>query len=194
MNFKSRQAYLPFFTAFLVVFASFANAAVETYKADPAHSSVDFSIRHFFSKVTGRFQKFNATLTVDREAMEKSEVKATIDVSSIDTNQEKRDTHLRSADFFDATKYPTMTFHSKSWKKVNENEFDVLGDLTLHGATKPVTLRVKSLGFGPGMKDTQISGWEAKTTIKRSDFGITTGAPAVGEEVEIQINVEATKQ
>jgi polyisoprenoid-binding protein YceI len=171
-----------------------AAAATETYVADPAHSSVQFGVRHFFSKVTGSFGKFEATIVVDRETMEKSSIKATVDVNSINTNEPKRDTHLKSADYFDAAKFPNMTFASTAWKKTGENEYDVTGDLSLHGVTKPVTLKVKSLGFGPGMKGVQLSGWEAKGTIKRSEFGITSGAPAVGDDVEIEINVEAKKQ
>ncbi len=171
-----------------------ALAATETYVADVAHSSVHFGVRHFFTKVPGSFSKFEATIVVDRDAMEKSTIKASVDVDSINTNQEKRDAHLKTADFFDVAKFPKMTFASTAWKKTGDNEYDVAGDLTLHGVTKPVTLKVKSLGFGPGMKGTQLSGWEAKGAIKRSEFGMTGGAPAVGDDVEIEINVEAKKQ
>jgi polyisoprenoid-binding protein YceI len=170
------------------------SAATETYVADPAHSSVEFKISHFFSKVTGRFPKFDASIDVDRAALENSKLKADIDVSSVNTNQEQRDKHLQTPDFFDAAKFPKMTFESKAWKKTSENEFEVTGDLSLHGVTKPVTLTVKSLGFGEGMKGAQISGWEAHGKLKRSDFGMNTGAPAVGDEVEIEINIEADKK
>ncbi len=170
------------------------NAATETYVIDPTHSSVEFRIRHFFSKVTGRFQKFEGTIVLDREAMEKSEINATVDTASVDTNQADRDKHLRTKDFFDVEKNPKMTFQSKSWKRASDNEYEVTGDLTLHGATKPVTLTVKSLGFGDGMKGVQLSGWEARGKIKRSEFGMTGGAGALGDDVEIEINVEAKKQ
>jgi polyisoprenoid-binding protein YceI len=168
-------------------------AATETYVADPAHSSVGFKISHFFSKVTGRFSKFEATINVDQAAMENSSIKADFDVGSVDTSQPKRDEHLKTPDFFDAAKYPKMTFESKSWKKTGDNEYDVAGDLSLHGVTKPVVLNVKCLGFGPGMKGSQLSGWEAHTKIKRSEFGMTTGGPAVGDDVDIEINIEAKK-
>jgi polyisoprenoid-binding protein YceI len=177
-----------------IAFVAASFGATETYVADPAHSSVEFKISHFFSKVTGRFQKFTGSVTIDRADMTKSTLKADVDVSSVDTNQAGRDKHLQSPDFFDAAKFPKMTFESKSWKKLNENEFEVTGDLTLHGVTKPVTLNVKNLGFGKGMKDVEISGWEATGKIKRSEFGMTSGAPAVGDEVEIGINVEAKKE
>jgi polyisoprenoid-binding protein YceI len=173
---------------------SVSHATVETYTIDPAHSSVGFGIRHFFTKVTGHFKNFEGTLKIDREALDKSEIKASIDTTSVDTSQPNRDKHLQTPEFFDTAKYPKMTFESKSWKKMTSDSYEVTGDLSLHGITKPVVLTVKSLGFGEGMKGSQISGWEAKTVIKRSDFGITTGAPAVGDDVEIEINVEAKRQ
>ena len=189
-----RQINFSWFILLFIFLASIAEAKTEAYMIDPEHSAVEFHVRHFFSKVPGRFQKFTGTLSIDRENMEKSSVQAEIDITSINTSQEKRDEHLRSKDFFDAAKYPKMTFQSKSWKKINENEFEVTGDLTMHGVAKSVILSVKSLGFGEGMKGSKISGWEAKTKIKRSDFGISTGAPAVGDEVEIEINIESKLQ
>ena len=180
--------------AFFFAASAIARAEVETYDIDPNHSSVQFRISHFFSKVSGRFDKFEGAITVDREAMEKSAVSASIDVASVNTNQEGRDKHLRSADYFDAEKHPKMTFQSKSWKKTSGNEFEASGDLTLHGVTKPVILNVKSLGFGEGMKGAKISGWEVRAKIKRSDYGMTAGTPAVGDEVEIEINIEAKRK
>lgn len=180
----------------LIVFILSLNlfADTEIYVADPAHSSVEFKISHFFSKVTGRFTKFSATITVDRTAIPSSIIKAEIDVASVDTAQPARDKHLQSPDFFNAAKFPKMTFVSTSWSATGEKEFDVTGDLTLHGVTKPIILHVTSLGFGRGMKDVEISGWSAKGTIKRSEFGMTTGGPAVGDDVDIEINVEAKKE
>lgn len=171
-----------------------ALAQVETYKIDPVHSSVSFKIRHFFSKVTGTFNTFEGTIQVDRADMEKSSVSAGIDVASIDTNNQKRDDHLRSADFFDAGKFPRMTFTSRKWVKKGENEFEVTGDLSFHGVTREVVLKVKSLGFGEGMRDAYLSGWEASTSIQKSDFGITYGGATLGDEVDIHIQVEAQRQ
>ena len=185
-----RFAYSLFFT---ILFTLSSQAAPASYTIDPAHSSVQFRIKHFFSKVTGRFQKFEGSFVVDPDAPDKSQAKATIDVASIDTNQPKRDEHLRSADFFDVAKYPQMTFVTKSWARVAPDEYDVVGDLTLHGVTKPVSLHAKNTGSGAGMQGSQISGWEVRGTLKRSDFGITTGAPAVGDDVEIEIDIEAKK-
>jgi polyisoprenoid-binding protein YceI len=168
-----------------------SRAAVETYTADPAHSSVNFTIRHFFSEVPGHFAKFDATLTVDRDNLEKSSVEATIQVPSVDTGEPKRDAHLQKPEFFDAAKFPTITFKSTSWKKSGDNTFDVTGDLTIKGVTKSATLKVQSLGFGPGMQGAMLSGWKATTTLNRDDFGVSAFPKVVGAEVNVTINVEA---
>lgn len=169
-------------------------AAKETYVIDTAHSSVSFKIRHFFSKVTGNFGKFEGSLIVDQEHMDESSTQAVIDVNSIDTQQEKRDAHLKNADFFDTDQYPKITFKSKKWKTLGSDEYEVIGDLEIRGTTKEITLKVKSLGFGEGMNQAQISGWEATTLLKKSDFGITYGGKALGEDVEVEIQIEARKQ
>lgn len=169
-----------------------ASAAVETYVADPAHTSISFSIRHFFTEVPGRFNKFTVTLTVDRDNLENSSAEASIDIASVSTGAEKRDAHLQKPEFFDAAKFPTMTFKSKSWKKTAEDTFDVTGDLTIKGVTKEVVLKVKSLGFGPGMQPgSKLSGWKATTTLHRDDFGVSAFPKVVGADVEITINIEA---
>jgi polyisoprenoid-binding protein YceI len=169
---------------------SAASAAIETYVIDTVHSSVGFSIRHFVSKVPGSFSKLNGTITVDRENLEKSSVDAVVDIGSVNTANEKRDAHLKSPDFFDAAKYGTSTFKSTSWKKTGEDTYDIVGDLTLHGVTKEVVLQTTLLGFGPGPRGTQLSGWEGKTTIKKSDFGIA-GPPILGDDVTITLSIEA---
>lgn len=170
-------------------------ANVETYAIDAVHSSVKFSIRHFVAKTTGSFGDFKGTLTIDRDDLTQSSVEATIEVPSIDTNNEKRDDHLRSDDYFEAETYPAITFKSTKWEQGDDDdEFEVTGDLTMHGVTKSVTLDVELLGFGEGMRGAYLSGWEAKTEIDRSEWGITAGQPAVGDEVEITINIEAIRQ
>lgn len=171
-----------------------ASAAVETYTIDPVHSAVGFSIRHFVSKVPGSFTKFQGTITVDRDNLEKSSVEATVEVTSVNTANQKRDEHLQAPDFFDGAKQPTATFKSKSWKKTGEDTFDVTGDLTIKGVTKEVVLKTKLLGFGPGMKGAQLSGWEVTGTIKKSDFGVDGPAmlgKALGDEVTLNLSIEA---
>jgi len=194
---KSSNRLFLALAALAVAFVHTASAAVETYKIDPVHSSVGFSIRHFVSKVPGTFTKFSGTITVDRDNLEKSSVDATVEVTSVNTANEKRDEHLRAPDFFDTAKYGSATFKSKSWKKTGEDTFDVTGDLTLHGVTKQVVLKTKLLGFGEGMKGAKLSGWEITAVINKSDFGVngpTMLGKALGDEVTLNIGVEAVLQ
>src|ERR1700678_2775226 len=141
-----------------------APAAVETFKIDPVHSSVGFTIRHIVSKVPGAFTKFSGAVQVDRDNMENNSVEATIDVGSINTFNDYRDADLKKPAYFDAEKFATITFKSKSWKKTGDATFDVTGDLTIRDVTKEVVLKVSFLGFGAGMKGSTSSGWEATTT------------------------------
>jgi polyisoprenoid-binding protein YceI len=170
-----------------------ARAAVETYVIDPVHSSIDFKVRHFVSRVPGKFTQFEGSITVDRANLENSSAVAKIAIGSVSTDNDKRDTHLKSPDFFDAAKFPEMTFKSTAWKKTGDDTFDVTGDLTIKDVTKPVVLKVKLLGFGPGPQGAQLSGWEATTTIDKSAFGVNGPAmlgKALGDEVAVTINVE----
>jgi polyisoprenoid-binding protein YceI len=174
--------------------ASNASAAIETYNIDPVHSSVGFTIRHLVGKVPGRFTQFSGAITVDRDNLENSSVSAVILVGSVDTDNDKRNGHLKTADFFDAATYSTITFKSTSWKKTGEGAFDVTGDLTIKNVTKPVVLKVTLNGFGPGMKGTMESGWEATTTINRNDFGVNGPAmlgTMLGTDVAVDILIEA---
>jgi len=183
-------AKLAFNAGLLAALVNAATAASETYVIDPVHSSVGFTIRHFVSKVPGSFSKLNGTITVDRENLEKSSVEAVIDINSVNTSNEKRDTHLKSPDFFDVAKFATSTFKSTSWKKTGEDTFDITGDLTIHGVTKEVVLQTTLLGFGPGSRGAQLSGWEGTTKIKKSDFGILS-PPMLGDDVTINVSIEA---
>lgn len=171
--------------------SSVSFGAVETYRIDASHSSVGFSVRHFFTKVPGVFSKFSGSIKVDRENLENSSVQAVIEVASVNTSEQKRDGHLQGSDFFLSSQFPAINFTSKTWKKTGENTYDVTGDLTIKSVTKPVVLKVTSLGFGPGMRGAQLSGWEASATIDRRDFGLSYGQGIVGNDVEIHINVEA---
>jgi polyisoprenoid-binding protein YceI len=180
--------------ALLGLFAT-ARAEVETYTIDPVHSSSGFSIRHMLSKFTSSFTKTTGTITVDRANLANSSVDAAVEVASVSTSNPDRDKHLQSPDFFDAAKFPAMTFKSKAWTKTGENTFDVTGDLTIHGVTKETVLKVTSLGFGPGMRPgSQLSGWEATTVLKKSDFGVNGPAmlgKVLGDEVTVDISIEA---
>ena len=186
---------LPLLAAALVAgLASSASAAVESYKIDSTHSTVQFSLRHLVSKFTGSFSSVSGTITVDRDHLEKSTAEATIDIGSVNTADEKRNNHLKAPDFFDFAKFPAMTFKSTAWKKTGEDTFDVTGNLTIKDVTKPVVLKVKLLGFGEGMGGTQVSGWEITSGIKKSDFGLAGPAmlgKVLGDDVAINIGIEA---
>ena len=179
---------------------AFGQAAM--YDIDSAHTSAQFAIRHFMiSTVRGDFRKVTGTVNLDEKDVTKSTVEATIDVASINTGNEKRDGHLRSPDFFDVAKYPTMTFKSKKIQNAGEGKFKITGDLTLRGTTKEVVLDFE--GNLTPIKDptgkTRIGGM-ATTKLNRKDFGLTwnksleTGGVLVGDDVTITIDTEMTQQ
>ena len=135
------------FVVSLILPAALSSAALanETYKFDQSHSTIGFKVHQFLGTTNGRFAKFSGEIDIDREHPEKSSVSAKIDVRSIDTRIQKRDDHLRSAEFFNVAKFPEITFKSHSVKRTGPQSGDILGDLTMHGVTKPITLHVKLL-------------------------------------------------
>lgn len=179
---------------------SFAFAA--TYEIDSAHSGAHFTVRHLMvSNVRGEFGKVTGTVNIDEKDITKSSVEASIDVSTINTREPKRDEHLKSADFFDVEKYPTITFKSKKVAKAGAGKLKVTGDLTMHGVTKEVVLDVE--GPAKEAKDPWgniRSGATATTKLNRKDFGLgwnqalETGGVMVGEEVAVTIDLELTKK
>ena len=179
-----------------------AAAAESTWEIDPAHSSVQFSVRHMMvSNVRGEFRKVSGTVQGDETDPTTAKVEATIDTTSIDTRNEKRDAHLKSADFLDTEKFPTMTFKSKKIEKTGEHRYRVTGDLTLHGVTREVTLDVE--GPSAAVKDPMGNvrvGATATAKINRQDFGITWsksldgGGVMVGDDIGVTIDVEGTKK
>ena len=171
------------------------------WEIDTSHSSVGFSVRHMmFAKVHGSFKQWSATLSLDDQDLAKSSVKTTIDVASIDTNEPKRDGHLKSADFFDAEKNPKIVFESKSVKKLDGERLEVLGELSLHGVTKPVTLAARLEGRGKDPWGGERIAFHASTTIDRGDFGLgwnqvlEAGGVLVGTKIEIEIEIQAVKK
>ena len=180
--------------ALFALVAAAASLSAETYTIDSAHSTVGFSLRHLVSKFSSSFTKASGTINYDAAKPEASTVEATIDINSVNTANEKRDNHIKSPDFFDAAKFPTASFKSKSWAKTGENTFDVTGDLTIKDVTKEVVLKATLIGTGPGMGGATLTGWEATTTLKKSDFGLSGPAmlsAALGDEVAIAIGIEA---
>jgi len=171
-----------------------------TYQIDPSHSSANFSIKHMMiAKVHGGFEKLSGTFIYDAENPEKSNVDVTIDVSSINTRDAQRDTHLKSADFFDIEKYPSITFKSTRVEK-NGRDLKIIGNLTIHGVTNSVTLDVErpSEELKDPWGNSKI-GASASTKISRKDFGLTwnaaleAGGLLVGDEVTISIDVQFVK-
>ena len=179
-----------------------APALAATWQIDPAHSNVSFSVRHMMvSNVRGEFTKVSGTVEGDEKTPTQAVINATIDATSINTREAKRDDHLKSADFLDVAKYPTITFKSKKIEPSGSGQFKVTGDLTLHGVTKEVVLDVSDVTapIKDPMGKTR-AGAQASTKIDRKDFGINWskvidgGGLMVGDEVAISIDVEATTQ
>lgn len=182
-----------------IVFAAMAAQAAD-YKIDTAHSGASFSVKHLMvSNVKGQFSKVTGTISYDEAKPETLVVDATIDVTTINTNEPKRDAHLKSADFFEVEKFPTMTFKSKKAVKGGRGLM-LTGDLAMHGVTKEVTLDVELSpevkGMRPGM---MVRGANATAKINRKDFGLNwnraveAGGVVVGEEVSISIDIEANR-
>lgn len=179
-----------------------AAPVTEAWTVDKSHSSAEFKIRHFMANVTGRFKSFDAVIHLDRTKPSNSSVEFTIDAATIDTNSNNRDEHLKSPDFFDVAKYPTITFKSTSIaaNAKTKDLYDVTGDLTMRGVTKRVTLPVQFLGFGRGPNGNEKAGFEIETTINRKDFGIVwnrtldEGGVMLGEDVKVSINLELNKK
>jgi len=184
-------------SSILALAAPLAMAETSTWVSDPAHSEVDFTITHLaISNVHGRFGHVNATIAYNDADVSKSTVKATIDVTGVDTGEEARNNHLKSPDFFNVATNPTATFTSTSVAKSGD-ALTVNGTLTLNGVTKPVELTVEGpRGPAAGMDKKQHAGFSASTTIKRTDFGIGSKFPAamVGDEVKINIELDVAKQ
>ena len=187
-------------TALLVALPVLANA--DTWQIDPAHTNVEFSVRHMMiSNVKGQFQKTSGTITISGNDPTSAKIDATIDATSINTRVDKRDAHLKSPAFLDVDKFPTINFKSTKVEAAGPGKWKVTGDLTLHGVTKPAVLDVESTGtpVNDPMGNTR-AGASATTKIDRKDFGLTwnqpleTGGVMVGDEVAISIDVEAIKK
>ncbi len=180
--------------ALLLGLATTANAT--RWKVDGEHTTVSFSVRHLFTSVQGRFDRFEGSVEFDPAKPEATVVRGTIEAASINTNNAKRDKHLRSGDFFDVEKYPTLSFESTGVKEVNGNKGELEGKLTLHGVTRPVVIEVEYLGQGSDPWGNVRAGFSMKLTIDRKDYGLNwnevleTGGFLVGEEVEIRVDVE----
>ncbi len=176
-------------------------AQQSTWKIDPVHSNVEFTVTHMvISEVTGHFKDYSVTLTQGKEDFSGSVLTASIKTASISTDNDMRDNHLRSADFFDAEKFPEMTFKSTSFEKIGESDYRIIGDLTMHGITKSVVLGTKYNGQVKDSKGTVYAGFKATGKVNRYDFGLKwnkaleAGGIMVSENVDITLNVKMVRQ
>jgi polyisoprenoid-binding protein YceI len=178
-----------------------AVAGRTTWQIDPTHTSVEFAVKHMmFTTVKGRFAGVSGTIALDEANPVASAVDVEIDATSVDTREERRDGHLRSADFFDVEKYPTISFRT-TWVEPNgPRAAKVHGELTIRDVTKPVTLETELLGTGTNPWGMEVAGFHAETRINRKEFGLGWNAPLeaggvlVGDDIKIEIDLEATKQ
>ena len=176
-------------------FGTYAFAQTQTWQIDPAHTAAQFSVRHLgISTVRGTFEKTSGTVTYDPADVSKTAIDASIDAASINTRIQMRDNDLRSPNFFDAGKFPTITFKSKNVESAGQGKLRITGDLTIHGVTKETVLAVD----GPSAPITDPygnfrMGASATTKINRKDFGVNGAAAAVGDEIEIVLDIEMTR-
>ena len=198
MRLKTRRGSLAL--ALLALVAAAAPARAETWNIDPAHTTVEFSVRHMMiSNVKGQFEKLSGTIAANGNDPNSVQISAVIDAASLNTRVEKRDAHLKSPAFLDVDKYPTITFKSTKLEPDGSNKWKVTGDLTLHGVTKPVVLEVETTAPIKDPSGKTRAGASATTTIDRKDFGVTwnkpmeTGGVLVGDDVSIAIEVEAVQ-
>lgn len=186
--------------ALLGAFAFLPTANATHYTVDQSHSHVGFKVRHLVSKTAGEFRDFEGEFTFDPAHASASTVKLTAKSGSINTNNEKRDQHLKSGDFFDVEKFPTLTFESKKVTSTGKDKYNVEGNLTIHGVTKPATFAVEYTGAAKDPWGNNRVGFNATTKVNRKDFGIVwnktldTGGLMIGEDVEVALEVEGIEK
>ncbi|PZR73286.1 MAG: polyisoprenoid-binding protein [Chthoniobacterales bacterium] len=184
---------------FFLIGGSLSASGGEIYKFDPARSTIAFKVRQFLGTAKGRFSKFSGTIELDREHPGQSSVVATIQVASIDTGISKRDEHLRSDEFFNVAKFQEITFKSRAVKQTGANAGEITGDLTMHGLTRPITLRVQLLGDPESLTKDPTSRWRVTTApLKRSQFGLVFSRSAetvsmISDDVSVDIEIEAKR-
>jgi polyisoprenoid-binding protein YceI len=178
-----------------------AKSAIQVWHIDPAHTNAQFAVRHLMiSTVRGRFGAVSGTVTIDPSNPARSTADITIDVNSIDTREPQRDAHLKSADFFDVARWPTMTFRGRRVEGDPKKKFRLIGDLTIKDVTREVVLEAESQGQGPDPWGNYRAGFEAEARLDRRDFGLLwnqvleTGGFVVGDEVKITIDVELIRK
>ena len=195
----TKRTILGLMAAAMLLLVTAPLALADSWNADPNHSLLTFKVRHFFSKTGGAFGEWTAVIDFDPEHPEQGSVELTILTASIDTGDEKRDGHLRSEDFFDVEKFPTISFKSTK-VEADGDELMVTGDLTMHGVTKEITIPMSFNGAGPDPWGGTRAGFSGAVEINRKDFEIIwnstmdKGGTVLGEDVTITIEIEAVKQ
>ena len=186
--------------AVAILASSISVNAQTKWTIDPVHSSVNFNIEHLvISEVEGKFKTYNGSITAAKADLTDAVIEFAVDVNSIDTENEMRDKHLTSADFFDAAKYPKMTFKSTSFKKVAGNKYQLNGNLSIHGVTKPVRFDVTYGGTAKDGYGNTKAGFKAKAKINRFDYGLQynalteAGGATLGKEVDIDLRLQFAK-
>ena len=185
----------------MVLLIAFSSTAQTSWEADPAHSNINFTITHLvIAEVTGKFNDFSCTVQTKGDDFNGAQIEVGIKTASIFTNNEKRDNHLRSADFFDAEKYPQISFKSTAFEKTAENTYKINGVLTMHGISKPVVLEAKLKGLIKDPWGNSRAGFKATTALDRYEYdlkwntALEGGGLLVGKEVSIEINLELVKK
>ncbi|MAE84148.1 MAG: hypothetical protein CMB80_15500 [Flammeovirgaceae bacterium] len=184
----------------LAILAQISSAQTNKWGYDDTHAKVGFAISHFgISETEGKFTKFDGMVLANKADFSDAEIEITIDVNSINTEEAQRDEHLKSPDFFDVAKYPTITFKSTSWKSAGKNKYKLKGDLTMHGVTKEVTLDATYKGTVIDPYGNTKAGFKLSGILDRTDFGLewngvlAAGGVLVGNEVDLDINIELIK-
>ncbi len=189
----------PLLALAVLALAPAARAEKETFTIDKAHTEFGFKVRHFVSKVGGRFTKFDGTIEIDRANPSASAVHLTIDATSIDTGNANRDKDLNSPNFFDTAKFPQITFTSTKIAAKGKDVYEVTGDLTMRGVTKPVVLTVAANGFANDGRGGQKAGFDVTGKLNRKDFGVSwnnvvDGNAILSDDVDLDITIEANKK
>ncbi|PTQ93566.1 polyisoprenoid-binding protein YceI [Mucilaginibacter yixingensis] len=176
-------------------------STVTKWVLDPMHSEVQFKVKHLvISTVTGSFKSFEGSFEANEEDFSDAQIEFSLDVDSIDTNQEQRDGHLKAGDFFDVENHPKITFKSTSFTKTGDDEYKLAGDLTIKGVTKPVNLNVEHGGIATDFYGNTKAGFEVTGKINRKDFGLTwdgiteAGSIVLGDEIKLIINTQFAKE
>lgn len=179
----------------LFLFGLVQSGTAQTFQVDPVHSYIIFRVKHMNAGYSyGRFNQFSGTFVIDEKNLARSSVQFELDTASVDTNNQKRDDHLRSPDFFNARQFPKIDFKSTSVRQMNNTTAEIKGNLTMRGVTKPVTATAVFTGRTKNQQGKTVAGFEVTFTLKRSDFGMSFAQNTLGNEVRVTVSVEGVQR